>query len=236
MSLTSLAFVTIHAVTRPGTSRRHAPACTTAVSKLARYNTVPTIAVPTQTYPWSHHPERKACVPWVAQRHSLRASRFNAVVDGTSETTIEHLDELNSNTSKLLKLLKLNAYVELVGCIAVLLNPDAVFPAISQSTSGTECAQWYALALACVALASYLCSRSLKESSDELTQKKLKTIALPTTSSMLLYHAGVSLFQVRQIFFTQFSLVACGALSVHAPLAVCFATATTFCVCEEKGK
>ena len=53
---------------------------------------------------------------------------------------------------------------------------------------------------------------------------------------MLLYHAGVSLFQVRQIFFTQFSLVACGALSVHAPLAVCFVTATAFCVCEEKGK
>lgn len=111
-------------------------------------------------------------------------------------------------------------------------NPNAVFPEITKSVAGAECAQWYALALACLSLASFLCQRGVQSSDTN----RLKNACLPTTASMFLYHVGVAWFQARQIFGTKVSVVAVGALLVHAPLAACFAFGTVFCVADDETK
>ena len=46
---------------------------------------------------------------------------------------------------RLAKLLRVNAYVELVGGAAVFADPSAVFPGLN--AAGIECSQWYARTL-----------------------------------------------------------------------------------------
>ena len=140
-----------------------------------------------------------------------------------------------ANASRLLGLLRANAYVELVGSAAVAFRPDAVFPDISSSAAGAECARWYALALAVFALASFACgragSRALAERSSDahVSMRALKTTSFPTAASMALYHLGVSAFLASAVARGGAALALRGALAVHAPLALAFALATGFC-------
>ena len=129
-----------------------------------------------------------------------------------------------------MKLLRANAYVELVGFVAVAVNPDVVFPEISRSVAGAECARWCALTLAVVALASFVCAAMDKKTN---APEFIRLACLPTTASMALYHLGISAFQLRSIVANGFSAVAGGALSVHLPLAAAFCVATKFCATEE---
>jgi len=110
-----------------------------------------------------------------------------------------------------------------------------VFPDISSSAAGAECARWYALALAVFALASFACGRAgsgalAEHSSDaHVSMRALKTTSFPTAASMALYHLGVSAFLASAVARGGAALALRGALAVHAPLALAFALATGFC-------
>lgn len=122
--------------------------------------------------------------------------------------------------ARLLRLLRVNAYVELTGGVAVFLNPDAVFPGVAAGGfPGVECTQWYALTLCCVAITSFLASLG-----DDARD------GLPVAGGMLAYHLGISLMQIRRIATGGFGVVAWGAFAVHGPLAACFAVAVAYCV------
>lgn len=143
-----------------------------------------------------------------------------------------------ANASRLLGLLRANAYVELVGSAAVAFRPDAVFPDISTSAAGAECARWYALALAVFAIASFACGGAhpaVAERDDE-SMRTLKAVCFPTAASMALYHFGVSLFLASAVTQGAASLALRGALAVHAPLALAFALATGFCARVGAGR
>jgi hypothetical protein len=128
-----------------------------------------------------------------------------------------------------------NACVELVGSVAVAIRPDAVFPDVSSSVAGAECAKWYALALAAFALASFACVKvcsfdtSSSSSHDENSMRTLRSSCFPVAASMSLYHLGVSSFLANAVVSGGASFALRGALGVHAPLALAFALATGFC-------
>ena len=78
--------------------------------------------------------------------------------EGTEGTSTSPSPEpVKPELERLAKLLRVNAYVELVGGAAVFANPSAVFPGLN--AAGIEASQWYALTLGCVALASFLASK-----------------------------------------------------------------------------
>ena len=199
MSLALFHFATSRrAVVTPRTSHRRASSFPNASSCQGSPK------VPTRPRPEAHR-QHKACVPWrrvpVAPSRTPRCDA--APADKETTVTLERdAPQAKLNASKLCRLLTVNACVELSGCVAVLANPNAVFPEITKSVAGAECAQWYALALACLSLASFLCQRGVQSSDTN----RLKNACLPTTASMFLYHVGVAWFQARQIFGTKASI------------------------------
>ena len=122
---------------------------------------------------------------------------------------------------RLAKLLRVNAYVELVGGAAVFANPSAVFPGIN--AAGIEASQWYALTLGCVALASFLASKL-----DVHDERTARSVAAPVVAGMTAYHLGISAFQVRRVATMGAVPVAVGALCVHGGLTIAFAVAAAY--------
>jgi hypothetical protein len=111
--------------------------------------------------------------------------------EGTS-TASPSLEPVKPELERLAKLLRVNAYVELVGGAAVFADPSAVFPGIN--AAGIECSQWYALTLGCVALASFLASKL-----DVHDERTARAVAAPVVAGMTAYHLGISAFQVRRV-------------------------------------
>ena len=106
-------------------------------------------------------------------------------------------------------------------------DPSKVFPGVAGA--GLECSQWYGLTLCCVALASYLASRT--------TAPDVRDGVSPVVGGMLAYHLGISGFQIRRLAAVATGagggagagVIAAGALGVHAPLAALFALAAVYC-------
>ena len=139
--------------------------------------------------------------------------------EGTS--TSPSLEPVKPELERLAKLLRVNAYVELVGGAAVFADPSAVFPGIN--AAGIECSQWYALTLGCVALASFLASKL-----DVHDERTARSVAAPVVAGMTAYHLGISAFQVRRVATMGAVPVAIGALFVHGGLTIAFAVAAAY--------
>ena len=139
--------------------------------------------------------------------------------EGTS--TSPSLEPVKPELERLAKLLRVNAYVELVGGAAVFANPSAVFPGLN--AAGIEASQWYALTLGCVALASFLASKL-----DVHDERTARSVAAPVVASMTAYHLGISAFQVRRLATMGAVPVAVGALCVHGGLTIAFAVAAAY--------
>ena len=139
---------------------------------------------------------------------------------GTS-TASPSLEPVKPELERLAKLLRVNAYVELVGGAAVFADPSAVFPGIN--AAGIECSQWYALTLGCVALASFLASKL-----DVHDERTARAVAAPVVAGMTAYHLGISAFQVRRVATMGAVPVAVGALCVHGGLTIAFAVAAAY--------
>ena len=166
-------------------------------------------------------PRRTPRTVHAARRPRRDPSTLRAAATPDSEPAPVRLDpDPDPRPARLLRLLRVNAYVELTGGVAVSLNPDAVFPGVAAGGfPGVECTQWYALTLCCVAITSFLASLG-----DDARD------GLPVAGGMLAYHLGISLMQIRRIAIGGFGVVAWGALAVHGPLAACFAVAVVYCV------
>ena len=139
--------------------------------------------------------------------------------EGTS--TSPSLEPVKPELERLAKLLRVNAYVELVGGAAVFANPSAVFPGLN--AAGIEASQWYALTLGCVALASFLASKL-----DVHDERTARSVAAPVVAGMTAYHLGISAFQVRRVATMGAVPVAVGALCVHGGLTIAFAVAAAY--------
>ena len=139
--------------------------------------------------------------------------------EGTS--TSPSLEPVKPELERLAKLLRVNAYVELVGGAAVFADPSAVFPGLN--AAGIECSQWYALTLGCVALASFLASKL-----DVHDERTARAVAAPVVAGMTAYHLGISAFQVRRVATMGAVPVAVGALCVHGGLTIAFAVAAAY--------
>ena len=184
---------------------------------------------------WKREPSRDAR----GARAASADQRSGVARVSSQEGSRPHPDA--ANASRLLGLLRANAYVELVGSAAVAFRPDAVFPEISSSAAGAECARWYALALAAFALASFACGEAssvaaTRELDDGASVRTLKTTCFPVVASMALYHSGVSRFAASAVARGAASPALRGAIAVHAPLALAFALATVFCVRAGAGR
>ena len=140
--------------------------------------------------------------------------------EGTS-TTSPSPEPVKPELERLAKLLRVNAYVELVGGAAVFANPSAVFPGLN--AAGIEASQWYALTLGCVALASFLASKL-----DVHDERTARSVAAPVVAGMTAYHLGISAFQVRRVATMGAVPVAVGALFVHGGLTIAFAVAAAY--------
>ena len=233
----SLATTTTRGFAASAMARRRAAPSAPAAARLARSDprSMPTGAGthassrPGRAVVWKPAPSRDALS---GARAATAGGRSGATRASPGDARF-HPDA--ANASRLLWLLRVNAYVELVGSAAVAFRPDAVFPDISSSAAGAECARWYALALAVFALASFACgragSRALAERSSDahVSMRALKTTSFPTAASMALYHLGVSAFLASAVARGGAALALRGALAVHAPLALAFALATGFC-------
>ena len=139
--------------------------------------------------------------------------------EGTS--TSPSPEPVKPELERLAKLLRVNAYVELVGGAAVFANPSAVFPGLN--AAGIEASQWYALTLGCVALASFLASKL-----DVHDEHTARSVAAPVVAGMTAYHLGISAFQVRRVATMGAVPVAVGALCVHGGLTIAFAVAAAY--------
>ena len=140
--------------------------------------------------------------------------------EGTS-TASPSPEPVKPELERLAKLLRVNAYVELVGGAAVFADPSAVFPGLN--AAGIECSQWYALTLGCVALASFLASKL-----DVHDEHTARAAAAPVVAGMTAYHLGISAFQVRRVATMGAVPVAIGALCVHGGLTIAFAVAAAY--------
>ena len=236
----SLATATTRGFVALAMSRRRAAASPPAAARLARSDprSMPTGAGthassrPGRAVVWKPAPSRDALS---GARAATAGGRSGATRASPGDARF-HPDA--ANASRLLWLLRVNAYVELVGSAAVAFRPDAVFPDISTSAAGAECARWYALALAVFAIASFACGGAhpaVAERDDE-SMRTLKAVCFPTAASMALYHFGVSLFLASAVTRGAASLALRGALAVHAPLALAFALATGFCARVGAGR
>ena len=141
--------------------------------------------------------------------------------EGQGSSTSPSLEPVKPELERLAKLLRVNAYVELVGGAAVFADPSAVFPGLN--AAGIECSQWYALTLGCVALASFLASKL-----DVHDERTARSVAAPVVAGMTAYHLGISAFQVRRVATMGAVPVAVGALCVHGGLSIAFAVAAAY--------
>ena len=232
MSPASLATATTRAFAASAMARRR-PACSPpaaahlAMSRIPRWR-CPTTSRHSRAVSWKRAPSRDA-----RRARAASAGERSGSTRVSPDDARPHPDA--ANASRLLGLLRVNACVELVGSVAVAIRPDAVFPDVSSSVAGAECAKWYALALAAFALASFACVKvcsfdtSSSSSHDENSMRTLKSACFPVAASMSLYHLGVSSFLANAVVSGGASFALRGALGVHAPLALAFALATGFC-------
>jgi hypothetical protein len=140
--------------------------------------------------------------------------------------------------------------VELTGGVAILADPSKVFPGIA--FAGVECSQWYGLTLCCVALMSYLAANTrAAEPRDGVApvvggmcayhvgiagfQVRMLIAGAAGAGAGAVGAAGAGAGAAGAAAGVAGAgagagvVIAAGALSVHAPLAVLFAAAVLYC-------